>query len=95
MDAGPLLAEIVDVGRAELFSLFYPLFEKWSKEAHYSDQQLDLLRHLHFSTCEMRDPAKRITLSPSTSKILRFFFYAVSEIAISADVLGLAYFFTD
>lgn len=32
VDAGPLLAEIVDAGRVEMFSRFHPLFEKWSKE---------------------------------------------------------------
>lgn len=85
--------------RAEKCFLVFILYSRNGlrrlRKTHYSDQQLDLLRHLHFSTCEIRDLVKRITLSPSSSKILKLFFYAVSEIAISAGMLGFAYFFTD
>lgn len=52
-----------------------------------SQQQLGLLRHLHSTAYDMKDPHRRITLFPSSSYSLWFFFSMAGEIALWAAAI--------
>ena len=88
--------KLVDVGRAGLVSFFCALFWVCSEEAQ-KESACRSAAHLPstspFSGCEIRDPVRKITLLPSSSKILGFFFYVVSGLTIGAAGSGFASFF--
>lgn len=88
--------KLVDVGGAGLVSFFCALFWVCSEEAQ-KESACRSAAHLPstspFSDCEIRDPVRKITLLPSSSKILGFFFYVVSGLTIGAAGSGFASFF--
>ena len=88
--------KLVDVGGAGLVSVFHTLIWVCSKEAQ-KDSACRSAAHLPstspLSGCEIKDPVRRVTLLPSSSKILGFFFYMVSRLTIRAAGSGFASFF--